>query len=412
MRSWIGSGLLCLAIVITPMFWPADTQWGGDDALLMKLALTANHEHHLSKAGLGGSFAYPYGPVPLDIYQGMLLVTHHLPTIVRLHVGLMTIVTSAALLWLTWSLGLSPWLAPLVMLSPFFWFYSRLLWDNTFAIPVGAMMVAAYLAFLRRESRVAFVTALVCAAILPFIHPMTLPLVAAVGAHAAWHRREAFLRHKIALMVIVICTALVNWSYCVRVARQFADSPRIPKTVGDPAEPPLSRSAAFGFPLLSGRLVSAYYFFDGRGSEAGAESSGIACAARLVSGMAFPLVWIGIVICITRFSTGWRRQGNPVDAVAVICVLTLILQSLMDGVLRISPWPHYFSGTWIVGVICFWLGLGWLARFRLASLVGIVYAVATILATTAFILGVHRAGGGKVWHGPTMGAQLTSMYLN
>jgi hypothetical protein len=298
------------------------------------------------------------------------------------------------------------------MLSPFFWFYSRLLWDNTFAIPVGAMLIAAYVAFLKRESRAAFIVALTCAVMLPFIHPMTLPLVAAVAAHAIWHHRDLFRRHRISLIVVVICATAANGSYCLRVARQFVDSPGMPKTVGDPLQKPLSRPAAFAFPLLAGRLLSAYHFFDWRGSEAGPESTAVAGAARLVSALAFPLTWLGMAVCVTRFRAGWQRHAEPADALAAICILALALQSLMDGALRIAPWPHYFCGTWIACVICLWLGLRWLAKFRLASPIGIVYSAATILATAAFALGVHRAGGGKAWHGPTLGRQLTTMYLN
>lgn len=408
----MAASLVCLAFVIAPMFWPTDVPWGGDDALLMKLALQANREHHLSKAGLGGSFGYPYGPVPLQIYQGLLLITHHLPTLVRLHAGLMTAITTAALLWLTCTLRWSPWLAPLAMLSPFFWFYSRLLWDNTFAIPIGAMLIAAYVAFLQRESRATFIVALACAAMLPFIHPMTLPLVAAVAAHAIWHHRDAFRRYRTSLIAIAICATLTNGSYCLRVARQFADSPGIPKTVGDPVQKPLSRPAALAFPLLAGRLLSAYHFFDWRGSEAGPESTTIASTARLISALAFPLACLGMAVCAMRFRSGWQHHSKPADTLAAICILTLALQSLMDGALRIAPWPHYFCGTWIACVICLWLSLRWLAKFRLAITIGIIYSAATIAVTAAFALGVHRAGGGKAWYGPTMGRQLTTMYLH
>ena len=43
---------------------------------------------------------------------------------------------------------ISAWLAVLVMLSPWMWYYSRQLWDNSFCIPLSAMTIAAYADYL------------------------------------------------------------------------------------------------------------------------------------------------------------------------------------------------------------------------------------------------------------------------
>ena len=142
MRTWALPTIACGLVVLLTTVWPGDVPWGGDDAMLIGNARRANAEHRLADAGLGGSFNVPYGPLPTQLYQGLLLVTDDLPTVVRLRAALAAGVTAAALLWLTASLGWSPWLAVLPLLSPFFWFYSRLLWDNTFALPVGAVRLA------------------------------------------------------------------------------------------------------------------------------------------------------------------------------------------------------------------------------------------------------------------------------
>src|SRR5258708_7545151 len=120
--SRVAAVLGCGAIVIALMIWPSDAPWGGGDAQLIKLALQAHREHRLSEAGLGGSFGYPYGPIPLQIYQALLLFTHYLPTLVQIHAALIASMTATALLWLTRTLRWSPWLAAMAMLSPFFWF--------------------------------------------------------------------------------------------------------------------------------------------------------------------------------------------------------------------------------------------------------------------------------------------------
>ncbi len=340
-----------------------------------------------------------------------MLLTHDLPMLVRLHVALFAAGTAAALLWLTRTLRWSHWLAPMTLLSPFFWFYARLLWDNPFAIPVGAMLIAAYVAFLERQSRTALAIALSCVVALPFIHPMTLPLAMAVAAHALWRCRPALRRHWVILLIVAACAAFSCGNYCVAVAHQFAHSHAVPKSAYQGDQTPLSRPASFAFPLLGGRLLSAYYFFDGRGVDPGPETTIAARAARGVSIVAYPLVWLGIAAGITRFRAGWRAGAAPHNAIAAISVLTLALQCCLDGALKIVPWPHYFTGTWIACVAFLWLGLDQLGRLRWRRMplnipIGLVYSLATAIATAAFIIGVHRAGGGKAWYGPTLGGQL------
>jgi hypothetical protein len=185
----------------------------------------------------------------------------------------------------------------------------------------------------------------------------------------------------------------------------------MPKSAGQGDKLPLSRPAAFALPLLGGRLLSAYYFYDWRGSDPGPETTTVARAARGVSALAYPLIWLGIAVGVVRFRASFSAGARPVDALAAVSILTLGLQCCLDGMLRIAPWPHYFTGTWIAGVACFWLGLRQLARLRwrgmrMSTVVAVAYSVGTIVATAAFVVGIHNASGGKAWYGPTMASQL------
>ncbi len=389
--------MACLVLTILLSCWPGDAQWNaggdGDDHRLITMAIDANAHNHLVPAGLGGSFGYPYGPIPAQIYQLLTIISHNPIVLVRLHAILFAGMTAIGLLWLSAVLGISPWLAPMTMLGPFFWFYSRLLWDNTFAIPIGTLMLAAYGSFLIKQRWITFAVFTAGLLLLPFVHPMTLPLVAAVGFHAiAMHWRK-FLWYWPVLVVLVILMWMSCWPYVVRVAGQIGHSPHL----AEPADR-LSRAGAIAFPLFSGRLFCAYGFFDSRGPELGMEQNPFIAASRYASLLAYGLVWIGLAVAGTRIL---KTIGLP-----VLCLAALVFQSVMDGWLRIPPYPHYYCGTWPAIVVLLWIGLDQLKMVKLRRPVGLIYASCLIVATGAFVLDIHHHSGGTVWYGPSMASQL------
>ena len=380
----------CAFVVVAMTLWPADVPWGADDAKLVAIATAANAAGRPAAAGLVGTFSVPYGPVPAQIYQAMLCVTHDLPTLVRLRAAVTAAVTAAALLWLAASLGWSAWLAPLSMLSPFFWFYDRLLWDNTFAIPIGAALVAGYAAHLR--GRRGLTVAAAAAAVLPLIHPMTLPLVVTFAGHAAWARRPELARRWGRLAVVAVVVLATSGPYLLMIAHRRPSRPRLPS---DDGYAPMSLPAAAAYPLLSGRLFSGFRFYDFRGPEVGWETTLIGTAARAASAVAFPLVWVGLAVTL-------RRRA---PTIAVLCAAALAMQSGLDAVARFNPYPHYFCGTWAAAVVCLWTGVRSLGRWSVP--VAVAYAAALMISTAAFAVDVHR-GHTAVWHGPTLGQQVAA----
>src|SRR5205814_6967687 len=137
-----------VVVCLLPAVWPGDAPWTNDEPHLLAAALDANAAHRPAAMGLYGSYGVPYGPLPTQIYQVLLLVTRDPVLLVAIRGVLTMSATGLALLWLSRTLRLPRWFIPAVLLSPFLWLYSRILWDNTFAIPVGALALAAYASFL------------------------------------------------------------------------------------------------------------------------------------------------------------------------------------------------------------------------------------------------------------------------
>jgi hypothetical protein len=188
------AALITLLVACVPaVLWPGDVSWMNDEPNLIAHAFHANEHHTLASEGLLGSFGIKYGPLPTQVYQGMLLLTHDPVKLVAIHGILCSAATALALLWLARTLRLTPWFAAAVMAAPYLWLYQRTLWDATFTIPLGALALAGYASFLRTRSGWSLVLAVGCAAATPFIHPQALPLSAAILGHLGWRRRAAGL---------------------------------------------------------------------------------------------------------------------------------------------------------------------------------------------------------------------------
>ncbi len=138
--------LLAAALLVASLpavVFPGDAPFINDEPQLILGALRANADHALAVVGLMGNKGVPYGPLPTWIYQALLLVTHEPVAIVVLHAALLACVIAVSLGWLSRTLDLWPWLAPVVLLSPYLWLYERVLWDNTFNLALSALLVAA-----------------------------------------------------------------------------------------------------------------------------------------------------------------------------------------------------------------------------------------------------------------------------
>src|SRR3954462_8805927 len=113
----VAFALTVATVCLLPTVWPGDTPWVNDEPNLIGNALRANAAHHLAPVGpfaplavnpapppapvgLFGSFGVPYGPLPTQIYQALLLLTHDPLTLVVIRAILCTGGTAAGLLWL------------------------------------------------------------------------------------------------------------------------------------------------------------------------------------------------------------------------------------------------------------------------------------------------------------------------
>ncbi|HKD43475.1 MAG TPA: hypothetical protein VKB87_24555 [Myxococcaceae bacterium] len=382
-----------------PLLFPGDAPFVNDEPALIKNALIANHEHRLAQTGLTGSTGFPYGPLPTWIYQSFLLISHDLSVVVFLRALLVILATAYSLAWLSRTLKLWPWFSIPVVLSPYIWFYARTLWDNSFCIPISALAFAAYLSFLVRESPASLALSIASLWALVFTHLMSAALIVPIAVHVIIARRKGLWRHKWVLLIVSAIAIGATRTYCSQLLHSFGGSGRHPS------------SAGWLFPLLSPRYLSASgleYFF---GSPAHLGLAGIAqWAARAswsISLVAFPLVWVGIILAAASALQAVRRARFDIRShAAILALAVLFTQMLLNWLTGTYGHPHYYNATWIVYALFAWLTVDWLAGRALATAVCGPYAAA--LATTILLLiaSIHRSGGTREGYGPTLANQM------
>ncbi|MEN6458274.1 MAG: hypothetical protein ABFC63_05040 [Thermoguttaceae bacterium] len=398
-EEWAFVAILGLFSLIS-LLWIGDVPWISDEPALVWMALDANQAGHLASLGLTGSRGVAYGPLPIWCYQLLLTLTHNMLAVVCMRTIVFLAVTGLALVWLVRLLGRDSrarWFFVTVPLSPFFWFYARLPWDNSFAIPLAALLVAATVAFFRHRSAVALMTAVFCLGAMPLIHLMTLPLVipaAALLAIAVFSEPLRKLARFWPSMLLMIAFAVAFAFYFRALSVSKAPGTGRPILVG------LTNHDGFLFPLMGSVWLSAFEFCEYFATPAWTASQTAASTmACMVSMVVLPLAWFGMVCAAVRVCRdlarrpAWQGLGTP-TLLSLLALLGLGCQVIENGLTATYGYPHYYNGTWIIYALFVWAGLDVLIRWTPMFRWWIPFQAAALAVFLAsFSLRVHDLGG-------------------
>ncbi len=415
--GWWAVVLITLALAIVPaVLWIGDISWMGDEPRLLAKAYHANQNRTIETRGLNGNFGVPYGPLPTQIYQLLLLISHDPLTIGAIRAGLCAGGTALAMLWLARSLRLNPWFATAVVIAPYVWNFQRIMWDASFAIPIGAVALAAYTAFLRSASGKALLTSIAAALALAFIHPQDLPLMLPIAGHMAWNHRSALGKHYIGIAVIFGIAVALNAGYARHA--YYALEWQVKHGVIEKGYPgTTSRAKSLLTPLLGGAILSGYDF--AATDSQLVEHPTVVRAAQFGSSVVYPLVWLGIGVAGVRFLRHRRgaidgERDDPHDptlagarrAVFGIALIGLVLLSLLYGLMRMPAFPQYFFGTFILYVMLAWIGIDFLSRIRVGWAAIAIYGVSVAYITIASANHIHRVGYARGTYRPSLAEQV------
>ncbi len=377
--------------------------WLIDEPRLIANAFYFNQDHLPAHTGLFGNFGVPYGPVPTQIYQLLLALTHDPETLVMLRGLLCAVLTSIGLLWLARTLGLRMWFAAALLVAPNVIAYQRVLWDASFTIPLGALCLAALADFLKTKRPFSLRLCSVCVVLLPINHPQALPLAAPIAAYLLWQHRGDFRADKVALWRASAVLFILHFLYLGAVVGIIHWKLTHGGTnLQYPGEKHRLVSALS--PFLGGNLLSG---FDYATSVARPTGPGwLVDAARWISRAIYPLIWLGIAAAIPSVRPVWRllRAGAVVEVRELFPVLMLVCLAVQFAIfttLAIPPGAQYFFGTFALHAFFAFWGLEALRKVKLALPLGGLLLAANAFLTIGGMSTVHHHGYvGLGW--PTM----------
>jgi hypothetical protein len=415
---WLVVALTLAAAIVPAVLWVGDISWMQDEPRHLAKAWHANANHRLETHGLNGNFGVPYGPLPTQIYQLFLLTTHDILKIAAMRAGLCAGVTAIGLLWLARSLRLNPCFALAVVLAPYVWNFHRILWDASFAIPIGTIALAAYASFLRTSSGKSLVLCALCTGALAFIHPQDLPLMLPILGHVLRKHRPALARNYIGLAIVFGVLLALNFGYF----RKAYDAVHWQLTQhggslskGYPGTQ--SRLLSLTTPFLGGEMLAGYRFgkYDSRIFER-SQLDRIAVVGTL---LVYPLIWLGMAVAAIRLLRRWRGADDgeiddPADptlrrarrAIAGIVLAGLAIQVLLYGAMRMPVAPQYFFGTFPIHVMFAWIGVDFLHRQRVGWPAVVMYGLAVAYVTIASTIYIHRVGYARNTYRPSLKSQV------
>ena len=395
---------LVLLALVPVVLWPGDVSWLIDESRILAAAWHANHDGQLAAGGLYGNFGIRYGPLPTQIYQALLLLTHDPVALVVLRGLLCAGVTGGALLWLARTLALPAWFAAAVLVSPHVVAYQRILWDASFAMPIGTLAFAAFADFLKTQRPRSLRVGLGAGAVLPLIHPQALALAVPVFGWLAWRHRTALWSDRRALAVLGVTLFALHAVYFFEVAGQLVA--RFSGSVQRGYPGGGSRAASALAPLLGGRLLCGADYLENLARPAALPA--LQAAAQWGARLIYPLIWLGLALSAARV---WRMfcaargatENLPLrDCVTAVALAGLFGQALLCGLMRIPSLPQYFFGTFVLHALMAWIAVDALSRWRAGAIPAVLYAAGGAVLTVSAMLVIHTQGFEKPrW--PTLG---------
>lgn len=366
------------------LLWPGDASFISDEALLMKQAWEIVQTRTLPSHGLFGSFGTPYGPFALWIYSTILFFTQDLPTVVLIKTLLVTAATLLALFRFSkvTSFGRFGWVA---LLSPYLWFYSRDLWDNSFLIPLTGLSIVSFLSFEKGKKQLDLILAVLLATLAVLTHLMALPLLAAITIVFFWRHLPYAKKNWQATFVLFLSCFLLALPYLIVLIQAPS-----PKTGSGPS------IASLFFPFYGARFFSVigyqYILGDGWISQIGpATLSPFLWGCYILTAVAYPLSWWGMVLVVKS----WRDHR-------FLLTLFVLSWALLFFSGRYSH-PHYYNSQWFMHL--YFLALGLSAVFKLKWGRPLYTTWAAALGVFFFYLpiSIHLSQGTRHFrYGPTL----------
>jgi len=387
-------GFLLLALVLGSVrfLWPGDVPFRLDETLVVRMAAKANEN-----AVLGvHSVATPRstsGPVPVWIYQAVLASHVSFFTLWWLKVSIFTAALFYAGLRLLRSL---PFLRPetliLLGLSPYLWFYSRDLWDNSWEIPLSAVALSSYLGFCCRPNRRDMLLTLVALTLGLLTHLMMLAPLLGIAVHFVLFHRAWGRRH----------TGFLLWvgAACGVVASPYLDYLLRNPNLADLSVPHPELWLRYVSGAANALLAPRYFMLIGFDYLVGLfwwlPPPEVPLGLRVIVPIAFAVSGIAALYFFIGLREAYRCVRRAYEAhhwdtkaeLLSLFVLIYLAHVAIGGLKQLGDFPHYLNALWLVifvfvslGITVMWEEKRWRRSFWVHALclwIGLLYVVGNL----------------------------------
>ena len=391
-----GFGLLLLLCCALYFLLPGDIYFINDEPLLLSKALNGNLENRFVTHGLVGTSGFIYGPIPTIFYQlCLMLIPHDLILIVLLKTALFLLAVGYSFHALFRDEkehdGRLPFLFLLV--SPYFYLYTRCLWDNVLLLPLTALFLLFLQRYLTTEQRRYAVSCAGVFLLCLLVHPMSASIGAASVVLFIVFRRNLIRKHWKMLSALAFCLILLAGSFFL--LHRVSDSPV-------QTAPGLLPDLGPAFRLLSFHGFLPYFLPE-------LSLPGPTPIYRILIVLSASICAIFLLLGVLSSLRSIRANRDDVTAqLGIFALLVLAAHVLLLLFFGKTVYPHYGMPLLIPAAFLCGLGADSVRHLRGGRISVLLYLAVMAALLFGFAVLNHRNGGGRgVHYGATLSNQLS-----
>ncbi len=386
-------------ILILWFFWPGDASFIHDEQKLIEIAKTANESGAgINRVGLVGTRGMYYGPFPVWFYRVCLFVTDDLIVLTLLKLLFVcSLLVSSLFIFIFACDFITPAILPLIFLSPYLWFYSRNLWDNSFNIPITLFGLSCYLWFLKENKWWQLFLTFFCVTISIMTHLMALPFAFAVIVHFVffnlfWIKKN--LKVLLAVLIILFVFSIPYTGYLVRAKSLPGVSFYFSNIFY-----PFTGAKFFSFTDLSYFLGEGWESWYSRFELLG----GFIRTFSLTTCFAYFLFFYGIFLALKNLFLKDKIKFS----ISILLIFILFFHIILSVLMGLNTHPHYHNGTLVAVFGFISLSVSDLWKKHYFKKVYFTYILALGVCLVYTISLIHFNYGTRSLHyGPTLANQI------
>jgi hypothetical protein len=380
-----------ILLIMLRFIFPGDVSFIQDEANFLKIALKANQAGEWFTLGFEGARGIKYGPVSIYYFRVLILLTENV-----LYISLLNtiFITTLTILTLSKVAKFSTYKIENLLLvaftSPYLWFYSRMIWDNSLNIALIGLALSFYLEFYKSNRLKPLAFSLFLMNLSIQIHLMSICILIPVIFHMILRKREILYQSKKTLFFLFILNSAILSPYLSYLIPQYLNV--VYKSTARPFK-------SFYLPMLGSRIFSTFDFsyFLGKKWQLTFPIESLRYIVVAINS----ITWLAYFLSIKTIvkSVKERRLGPLLELSLFIMLFQMVLYYTQGT----YGHPHYYVISWLPHLILIVKGIESLKN----KTVGYLYVSSSFCSLIIIAVHIHYNMGSRSHrYGPTLKNQI------